>query len=282
MVKVLYALATIFYFTILPISSFHITENDILKNLNVEENFLNIGTVTVQIENGRVRGRRARTLFNNRLYYEFRGIPYARPPINELRFKPPQKPANWTGVLNAYNFGNQCVQTPFAGSEDCLFINVYTPNVSPTSKLPVLLAIHGGAYIIGSGDEIGPDFLLNQENIIIVSFNYRLGPFGFLSMGTPEYSGNMGLKDQLLAIKWTNENIHSFGGDKNKITLYGISAGSSSVHAHVLSPASRGLFHRAIMASGVIVNPWAVTFENHLPRLFRFGKIINLIDCESE
>lgn len=94
---------------------------------------------------------------------------------------------------------------------------------------------------------------------------------GFLSLRTPEYSGNAGLKDQLLAIKWTNDNIHNFGGDANQITLYGVSAGAASVHMHVLSPASKGLFQRAIMSSGSALNPWAITYSDHIPIIQKFG-----------
>lgn len=132
-----------------------------------------------------------------------------------------------------------------------------------------------------------------------MSLNYRLGPFGFLSLGTPDYSGNMGLKDQLLALKWINENIRYFGGDKNKITLFGHSAGeihskltsnmclfsnktlkivsgASCVNFHVISPASQGLFQHAIMSSGAVLNPWAYTEKNHLSMLYTFGKIFKM------
>lgn len=106
-----------------------------------------------------------------------------------------------------------------------------------------------------------------------VTINYRLGPLGFLSIGTTEYSGNMALKDQLLAIKWTNENIHNFGGDKNQITLYGYSAGSISIHCHILSPRSNSLFKRAIMSSGVVSSQWGMTSKsNYIPVLNEFGK----------
>lgn len=105
-----------------------------------------------------------------------------------------------------------------------------------------------------------------------VTFNYRLGPLGFMSLRTPEYSGNMGLKDQLLAMQWTLRNIHNFGGDNTKITLYGISAGAQSAHMHVLSPASQGLFNRVVMASGTALNPSSISSADHAERLRRFGK----------
>lgn len=114
----------------------------------------------------------------------------------------------------------------------------------------------------------GPDLLLNQ-NVVLVTINYRLGPFGFISLNTSEYSGNMGLKDQLLALKWVHENIHNFGGDKTMITLYGHSAGASSVNLHLLMPASRNLFKRAILASGSVLNPWSYNRRNHTEYLVR-------------
>lgn len=118
----------------------------------------------------------------------------------------------------------------------------------------------------GGAHWMGPEILLN-ENVVLVTINYRLGPFGFLSLHTSEYSGNMGLKDQILALKWVNENIHNFGGDKSKITLYGHSAGASSVNFHLLLPASRNLFKRAIMASGCVLNPWSYNRKNHTQML---------------
>lgn len=132
-------------------------------------------------------------------------------------------------------------------------------DVKPTEKLAVMFYIHGGGFHEGSGDDFqyGPDFLIN-DNVILVTSNYRLGVFGFMSLGTAEYSGNMGLKDQQLALQWINDNIESFGGDRERITLFGHSAGSASTHFHVLAPSSKGLFNRAIMMSGVALNPWAI------------------------
>lgn len=116
--------------------------------------------------------------------------------------------------------------------------------------------------MVGSSNSLGPEILLD-EDIVLVTINYRLGPFGFLSLNTTEYSGNMGLKDQLLALKWVNDNIHHFGGDKTKTTLFGHSAGATSVNYHILSPASRNLFQRAIIESGSVLNPWSLNSCNH-------------------
>lgn len=135
-------------------------------------------------------------------------------------------------------------------------------DITPNKKLAVIFYIHGGGYMSGSGNWMGPEILLD-EDIILVTINYRLGPFGFLSLETDEYPGNMGLKDQLLALKWTFDNIEYFGGDKNRITLFGQSAGASAVHLLTLIPQTKGLFRRAIISSGSMLNPWAYSNKNH-------------------
>lgn len=169
--------------------------------------------------------------------------------------------------MNATEYGHSCLQiipetTILTGEEDCLTLNIFTPNVNPLGKLPVIFYIHGGGLVYGGSIVQGPAFLL-EEDVIFVTINYRLGPFGFMSLGTPDYPGNAGFKDQLLALKWVNDNIHHFGGDRNLITLHGHSSGSKSVNLHFLSPTSRGLFRRAIGGSGSALNPWAFTRHNH-------------------
>lgn len=124
----------------------------------------------------------------------------------------------------------------------------------------------------GSSNPYGPDFLVNND-VIVVTINYRLGPFGFLSLGMAEYSGNMGLKDQLLALKWVNENIEQFGGDKDEVTIFGESAGGASTHYLLLAPAARGLFRRANPISGCALNYWALNTDvDHLQRVQGVGK----------
>lgn len=150
------------------------------------------------------------------------------------------------------------------GSEDCLYLNVFTPHLgynNPT--LPVMVLIHGGGFILGNGivkKSNGPNILIEQ-NIVFVSINYRLGVFGFLSLDIPEAAGNMGLKDQVAALKWVQENISVFGGDKNNVTIYGFSAGAASVQYHILSESSRGLFSKAILHSGSALNHWAIQYN---------------------
>lgn len=151
------------------------------------------------------------------------------------------------------------------GSEDCLYLNVYTPKLpSAGSKpLPVMFYIHGGGFIYGNGiikEELSPELLVENE-VVVVTINYRLGVLGFLSLDIPEASGNMGLKDQVKALKWVQKNIGKFGGDKDNVTIFGVSAGSASVEYQILSPLSKGLFHKAILQSGSALNDWAISFE---------------------
>lgn len=135
-----------------------------------------------------------------------------------------------------------------------------------------MVFIGGGAYISGDAASYGPDFLI-EKNVILVTFNYRIGPMGFLSLGTPSYSGNMGLKDQLLAFKWVQNNIGYFGGNKNSVTVFGQSAGSASISLHLVSPASKGLFARAIMESGSLLDTWGFkSTTNQLPTITKFAR----------
>ncbi|CAH0749938.1 unnamed protein product [Diatraea saccharalis] len=164
--------------------------------------------------------------------------------------------------------------TLLEGNEDCLFLNVYTRTLLPTAKLPVIVFIHGGAFMSGSGNDdiLGPRFLL-QHDVILVTFNYRLDVLGFLCLDIPEVPGNAGLKDQVAALSWIQNNIEQFGGDASNITLGGESAGSSSVTYHLLSPTSKGLFHKAIAQSGVCLNDWSKGL-NSTERAFKVGKIL--------
>lgn len=128
-----------------------------------------------------------------------------------------------------------------------------------SKNLPVIFFIHGGGFYSGSGNIYGPELLLDHD-VVLVTFNYRLGPFGFLSLGNRDYSGNVALKDQLLALKWVHETIHVFGGDKDRITIHGWSAGCWSVSLHMVSPASQGLFNRAICFSASALVPWILSY----------------------
>jgi para-nitrobenzyl esterase len=199
----------------------------------------------------------------------FKGIPYAAPPVRELRWREPQPVAGWSGSRRANAFGNACMQKPGLSAEnggdpgrlaeDCLYLNVWTPRASPTAKLPVIVWIHGGAYVFGSGSlPIYDGSAMARKGAVFVSMNYRLGPLGFfahpaLNKGASEVHYNFGLLDQVAALKWVKQNIGQFGGDANNVTLMGQSAGGKSVLWHFASPLSRGLFHKGIAQSVYIL-----------------------------
>lgn len=192
----------------------------------------------------------------------FLGVPYAAPPVGELRFKPPQPALPLAGTYDAIQTGVQCPQS-FSlsgpgGSEDCLFVNVWTPHGK--RDLPVMVWLHGGAFIFGSGGDAyyNGAFLATTYDVVIVTVNYRLGAFGFLAhpeltAEDPAYpsSGNWGLDDQLAALEWVQRNISAFGGDPDQVTLFGESAGGFSTCAHYVSARGAGLFRAAISESGL-------------------------------
>ena len=219
-------------------------------------------TDTINTESGPVRGIKINKYGMD--LYGFLGIPYAEPPVGSLRFKPPKPISSWNDVLDADKNGPQCLQVSEfltedeEASEDCLTLNVFTNNIGtngPFSKKsqPVMVWIHGGGFTIGSKDLYRMDELLT-EDVVYVAMNYRLAALGFMSFGNDVVSGNMGLKDQQLAIQWVRNNIQHFGGDPNRITIFGESAGALSVQAQVLSPWNDGLLNGAIAQSGSILN----------------------------
>jgi para-nitrobenzyl esterase len=194
----------------------------------------------------------------------FFGIPYAAPPVGDLRWREPQRVAPWQGVRQATHLAHNCMQhqpygdiNPFAAgvSEDCLYLNVWTP--STPGPHPVMVWIHGGGFFAGFGGEerhnAGP---LTQKGAVVVTINYRLGPLGFMAhpalaaTSATHTSGNYGLLDQIAALQWVRRNIGRFGGDPTRVTIFGESAGSMSVGALIASPLAKGLFQRAIMESG--------------------------------
>jgi bile salt-stimulated lipase len=195
-------------------------------------------------------------------YFSFKGIPYARPPVGDLRFKSPLPPKPWRHIRDATEHGSYCVNKfgfdglpqLAGGSEDCLFLNVYTPSLK--GKRAVMFWIHGGALVSGNGDDLlyGPDHLL-REDVVLVTINYRLSAFGFLSTGDKHAPGNQGMKDIVLALKWVQQNIKAFGGDPKKVTVFGQSVGSAAVHYLMLSDMAKGLFHKAILQSGTAFYP---------------------------
>jgi para-nitrobenzyl esterase len=190
---------------------------------------------------------------------EFLGIPYAAPPVGALRWQPPQPAASWSGVRDATQFAPHCPQVagPFgqaSTSEDCLYLNVFTPNhQSPGSGDPVMVWIHGGALVSGESNDYDPTALV-QDGVTVVTINYRLGALGFLAhpalADANGQSGDYGLMDQQAALRWVQRNIASFGGNPHNVTVFGESAGGLSTLSQVASPQAKGLFERAIVESG--------------------------------
>jgi para-nitrobenzyl esterase len=188
---------------------------------------------------------------------QFLGIPYAAPPVGALRWTPPKRYGFFPGfVLQATQFGSECTQAG-GGSENCLFLNVYTPQVKSHDGwrhgLPVMFWIHGGGLINGSSTPYNPELLVGKD-VIVVTINYRLGFLGFFAQSAIDaeghLSGNYGLMDQQFALKWVRRNIANFGGDPDRVTIFGESAGGQSVYAQLASPLASGMFRRAIAESG--------------------------------
>lgn len=228
-----------------------------------------MSNLTIETQEGRVEG----LLSTDGQCRIFRGVPYAQPPVGELRFRRPQPKKPWKGVRAAKAFSPKAFQgdvsrDPFYGkefyagmdtpcSEDCLYLNIWTPSQVPPEGLPVLMWIHGGAFLHGCGSEIEFDGEgLCQKGVILVTINYRVGALGFftspeLEQENPEgISGNYGILDQIAALKWIHHNIGAFGGDKNRISIAGQSAGCMSVQCLISSDLTRGLITGAILQSG--------------------------------
>ena len=201
----------------------------------------------------------------------FLGIPYAAPPVGSLRWKDPQAAAPWSGARDAKNFATHCPQ-PASGfgkatntSEDCLYLNVYRPKTG--SGWPVMVYVHGGALYLGESDDYDPTELVKQ-GVVVVTINYRLGAFGFLvhpafAQETGNNAANFGILDQQAALHWVRDNVAAFGGDRDNVTIFGESAGGVSVHTHLVSRGSAGLFNKAIVQSGsyLLDNPSRATWE---------------------
>jgi len=219
-------------------------------------------TATVSIHQGKLEGDDQAGLF------VFKGIPFAAPPVGARRWLAPEKPAPWTGTRDARRFGavapqNKLMLSALSAmvvdgeqSEDCLYLNVWTPALDGRRR-PVMVWIHGGAFTIGSGSQALYDgsVLSRRGDVVVVTVNYRLGPLGFLRLadvtgGKIPASGNEGMLDQVAALKWVRDNIAEFGGDPANVTIFGESAGGMSVGTILAMPSARGLFHKAIPQSG--------------------------------
>lgn len=209
---------------------------------------------------GWIKGNRIEVL--GRALDEFRGIPYAQPPLGTVRFKPTLPFGPWNGTLDARNKMTACPQvTPnpkaYRGvqfTEDCLHLNIWSPQDSTEGTVPVLTWIHGGGFTSGSSNKDSDNgaILAAKTGFVVASLNYRLGFLGFLDVQSPGAPGNVGLLDQTLALQWIRDNIDQYGGDPSRVTIFGDSAGGMSVHGHVISPVSSGLFARACLMSGTL------------------------------
>jgi para-nitrobenzyl esterase len=213
----------------------------------------------VKTESGAVRGIALDGVVS------FKGIPFASPPVGPLRWKPPQPPAPWTTVRPSTDYGHDCMQRPFiedlaplrtTPNEDCLYVNVWTPSPAAASKLPVMVWIYGGGWVNGgSSPAVYDGTQFARQGVVLVSFNYRVGRFGYfahpaLAAESPSGPlGNYGYMDQIAALKWVQHNIEAFGGDPKKVTIFGESAGGGSVLAMMASPMAQGLFQQAIVES---------------------------------
>lgn len=240
-------------------------------------------TIIVETQYGEIIGKTTQFLDENdgfQTVYSFLGVPFASPPVNELRFEPPQRPAAWKPrTYNATFFRNVCPQKNLSyfeksirnvwpefswendSNEDCLYLNIFTPGNKSSNAShfhPVIMFIHGGSYAFGTtARHTTPGEVLPRLGVVLVTIQYRLGPFGFMTAGDGVARGNWGMLDQVEALKWIKENIEVFGGDPNRVTILGVSSGGASVGLHILSPLSEGLFHRAITESGVEFSPFA-------------------------
>ncbi|XP_030065310.1 neuroligin-3 [Microcaecilia unicolor] len=219
---------------------------------------------------------------------QYLGVPYAAPPVGEKRFLPPEPPPSWSGIRNATHFSPVCPQnihnavpeimTPIwftsnldivttyiqDQSEDCLYLNVYVPtedDIRDSGAKPVMVYIHGGSYMEGTGNMIDGNVLASYGNVIVITLNYRVGVLGFLSTGDQAAKGNYGLLDQIQALRWISENVAFFGGDPLRITVFGSGIGASCVSLLTLSHHSEGLFQRAIIQSGSALSSWAVNYQ---------------------
>lgn len=218
----------------------------------------NVGT-----DKGDVSG----VLKGNKDVCAYKGIPYAAAPVGDLRFKAPREHAAWTTTLKAEKYSSVCLQFPIGlapsnrpmGSEDCLYLNVWHPVTAAKEKKPVMVFVHGGGFVTGSGSEEWYEgtHLASKGDVVVVTFNYRLGPFGFLThpalKDAQGHEGNYGFLDQIAALNWVKKNIGAFGGDANNVTIFGESAGGMSVGLLMLSPLTEGLFGKAIVESGPAV-----------------------------
>ncbi|XP_058531042.1 cocaine esterase-like isoform X4 [Ochotona princeps] len=240
---------------------------------------------------GQVQGSLVHVEGTNVGVHIFLGIPFAKPPLGPLRFAPPEAAEAWSGVRDGTSHPAMCPQDlavlaldivnvsslmSIPMSEDCLYLSIYAPaHASEGSNLPVMVWIHGGGLVAGMASIYDGSALAAFEDVVVVTIQYRLGILGFFSTGDQHASGNWGYLDQVAALRWVQQNIAHFGGNPDRVTIFGESAGGISVSSHVLSPMSQGLFHGAIMQSGVAVMPGFITNSSEMVSVV----VANLSGC---
>ncbi|XP_069595608.1 fatty acyl-CoA hydrolase precursor, medium chain-like [Ranitomeya imitator] len=249
----------------------------------------------VETQYGKLQGKTLSAKGTDRTVHAFYGVPFAKPPVGPLRFASPEPPESWSSVREASDYAPICLQDYHAMelllesvkakstippvSEDCLYLNVFTPaDRGKEEKLPVMVFIHGGGLMMGGAMLFEGSALGAHENVVVVSVQYRLGLLGFLSTGDDRAPGNYGFLDQVEALQWVQKNIADFGGDPDSVTIFGESAGGISVSALVASPLAKGLFHRAIAESGVAIMPGLVA-QTKEESVFYSNIVANISGC---
>nr|AAU05624.1 yEst-6 [Drosophila erecta] len=232
--------------------------------------------LVVEIPNGKIQGR------DNGQYYSYESIPYAEPPTGALRFEAPQQYSHhWTGLFNATRPPVACLQwnqfetkdNKLMGNEDCLTVSIYKPKKPSGSRFPVVVLLHGGAFMFGGGSVYGQDYIMREGQLLLVKISYRVGPLGFASTGDRDLPGNNGLKDQRLALQWIKKNIAHFGGMPDNIVVIGHSAGGASTHLQLLHEDFGQLAKGAISVSGNALDPWVI-HKSGRRRTFELGRIV--------
>ncbi|KAM7332495.1 hypothetical protein ACRRTK_009203 [Alexandromys fortis] len=244
---------------------------------------------------GQVRGSLIQVSDTKVGVHTFLGIPFAKPPVGPLRFAPPEAPEPWSGVRDGTSHSAICLQSlemmnslgqmdmklplpALSMSEDCLYLNIYAPaHANEGSNLPVMVWIHGGALVGGMASMIDGSILAATEDVVVVTIQYRVGVLGFFSTGDQHATGNWGYLDQVAALRWVQQNIVHFGGNPDLVTIFGESAGGTSVSSLVVSPISKGLFHRAIMESGVALLPDLISDTHEMV----YSTVAKLSGCET-
>lgn len=224
-----------------------------------------------------------RTAVGHTHVHKYLGIRYAQPPTGLRRFQRSVL-AELPQEVDATRYGAYCPQLPLSNtgmSEDCLFLNVFTPHLPSDRRVPVFVWLHGGGFIVGSSDLYEGDVLAAEGQIVVVTLNYRLGALGFLATGDNSSVGNYGLWDQHVALQWVHKYIGYFGGDERRITLGGMSAGAASASIHSLSPLSRDLFRSVVQLSGSASSPWARVSVDDALKAARVGGSLVSVFCPS-